>query len=65
VKFHAAQEISWRPRFCWHHLSDRFAPLGYDKRLAGTRDFVQERKTVGFKESSGYGFGLLFHGHIL
>ena len=65
MKFHAAQEISWRPYFCRHNFGDRFAPLGYDKRLAGTGDFVQERKAVGFEVSGRYGFGLLFHSHIL
>lgn len=65
VKFHAAQEISWRPHFCWHYLSNRFASLGYNKRLAGPRDFVQEREAVGFEMAGRYGFGLLFHSHIL
>jgi hypothetical protein len=60
VNFHAAQEISWRPKFCRHNLSDGFAPLSYDKRLASTGDFVQERKAVGFEMSGRYGFGLLF-----
>lgn len=65
MKFHTAQEISWRLQFCRHNLSDRPAPLGYDKRLAGTRDSVQEREAVRFEMSGRYGFGLLFHGHIL
>ena len=65
VKLHTAQEISWRRQFCRHNFSDRFAPLGYDKRLASTGDFVQERETVGFEMSGRHGFGLLFHGHML
>jgi hypothetical protein len=65
VKFHAAQQTFWRRQFCRHNLSDGFAPLGYDKRLAGTRHFVQKRETMGFKMSGRHGFGLLFHGQIL
>jgi hypothetical protein len=65
MKFDAAQEISWRPQFCRHNLNDSFASLGYNKRLARPRDFVQKREAVRFEMPGRHGFGLLFHGHVL